>query len=227
MTPDEWHHVLISLDLTDISVTNETVNSFAKLYVALDDADRKTNNTPSLISDDHGVIPGDASPRPNFSYSLSGAKIPSGGVELGVPGIAKYVGKIRDAYMAELLIFTGVTIDTSVEANRRLFITKPDKNGAKRPTNTTPLTIPMRKYAVGDPVKWEPGADWPAFAPGLLDPSGIPTVIKLNGKATIADVDFTKCQFNWQMGRNLGTSKSKVVRTGPVRAEYPDPKLTG
>jgi hypothetical protein len=77
----------------------------------------------------------------------------------------------------------------------------------------------MRKFAFGDPATWEPGADNPAWAPPLFDPSAWPTGIRvLEGTA---DIDFTKCQWNWQMGRNLGTLKGAITKTGKIKALIP------
>lgn len=121
--------------------------------------------------------------------------------------------------MAELLFFTDHVLDTSDVGNRRHFISGPDKNGYQTPTNTWPLFIPMRKFAIGDPFYWEDGADNPAFAPPLFDPSAWPTGIKGIG---IAEIDFTKCSWNWQMGRNIGKLRGKVEKTGQIK-EY-DPK---
>jgi hypothetical protein len=141
--------------------------------------------------------------------------------EVGIPSVGKYVDHIRKVEMAELLFFTDAVLDTSVEENRRHFITGPDENGFQHPTNFAPLYIPMRKFAFGDPATWEPGADNPAFAPPLFDPSLWPTGVKIEGEGKIADIDFTKCQWNWQMGLNLGTLKGKVARTGKIRGLVP------
>ena len=143
-------------------------------------------------------------------------KVPKAPV--GIPATDKYADKIHKVQMAELLFFTGHTLDTSQEENRRHFITAPDKNGFQHPTNFAPLYVPQRKFAFGDPATWEPGADNPAFAPPLFDPSTWPTGIKGIGNA---EIDFTKCAWNWQMGLNLGTLKGKVNRTGKIRAVIP------
>ena len=152
------------------------------------------------------------------SYSLKDMTVPAAPV--GIPATEKYADKIHGVQMAELLFFTGdnAVLDTSQEENRRHFITKPDNNGFQHPVNFAPLYVPMRKFAFGDPATWEPGADNPAWAPPLFDPSTWPTGVKGLGTAAI---DFTKCQWNWQMGRNLGTLSGKVTRTGKIKGLIP------
>jgi hypothetical protein len=258
LAADTWHHVVVSVDMSGGSASHgfavgETWSTFEEvmakhvtktstMHVAIDDKDYKTGGIAfpgtnkvvtgsavqiafaSQAARHDGDVTTPEGPVP--SYSLDKMSVPAAVV--GIPCVGKYTDKIRKVEMAEFLMFTGETLDTSKEENRRLFITKKDKNGKQHPANPSPLTIPVHKYAVGDPPKWEPGADWPAFAPGLLDPSGIPTMVALHGRGgpmTIADIDFTKCSFNWQMGRNLGTLKGKVVKTGKIKEYLPNPKL--
>jgi hypothetical protein len=254
LAADTWHHVVVSVDMSDGSASvgipvggsfenaASRISKTSTLYVAIDDKDYKTGGNlfpgtnkvatgsatmvayMSQAASHKGNVSTPAGPVP--SYSLAKMSVPAAAV--GIPCVGKYVDKVRKVEMAEFLMFTGETLDTSIEENRRMFITKKDKNGKQHPANPSPLTIPMHKYAVGDPPKWEPGADWPAFAPGLLDPSGIPTMVALHGRGgpmTIADIDFTKCSFNWMMGRNLGTLKGKVVKTGKIKEYLPNPKL--
>jgi hypothetical protein len=157
--------------------------------------------------------------------ALAAVNIPADHVAL--PAAAKFKDNIRRVELAEFLMFTDVMLDTGIEANRRMFITAKDANGKQFPVNPSPITLPFYKYAIGDPVTWEPGADWSAFAPpySAFDPSAIPTEIKALGG--IASVDFTKCSLNWMMGRNLGTTKSTVVKKGKIKAYFPDPNLGG
>lgn len=217
---DTWHHVLISVDMTGGGVSSGgTYSSSSTLYVAIDDTDIKTGSYP--FEGTNKVVPGGSNTSPSTggdcpeqTYSLTNMTVPS--APLGIPCVAKYADKIRQVEMAELLFFIGVTLDTSEEQNRRHFITGKGEDGSQRPTNTWPLFIPMRKFAVGDPFYWEDGADNPAFAPPLFDPSSWPTGIKGLGNA---DVDLTKCAWNWQMGRNLGKLRGKIEKTGKIK-EY-------
>jgi hypothetical protein len=129
--------------------------------------------------------------------------------------------------MAEFVMWTGVTLDTAQEANRRLFITAPDKKGKQYPTSPTPVYIPITKTAVGDPPTWDwdSAPDTPAFVPPLssMDPTAIPSSIKALGG--VAAIDFTRCSINWQMGRNLGKLKGKVVKKGKIKEYFPDPHI--
>lgn len=233
---DAWHHVLISVDMSEGATASGGggITASCTMYAAIDDKDYKTGSYP--LEGTNKVVPGGAAAVTGMpggencgpgTYSLTDMSVPSAPV--GIPCVGKYVDRIHRVQMAELLIFTGETLDTSVEENRRHFITGKDKNGYQRPTNSPLIYIPMRKFAFGDPATWEPGADNPAWAPPLFDPSAWPTGIKmLEGTA---DIDFTKCQWNWQMGRNLGTLHGKVTRTGKIKAlippEYEQPRIGG
>lgn len=168
-----------------------------------------------------GIIRTPVGPVP--SYSLTGMSVPA--AEVGIPATEKYVDHIRKVEMAEFMMWTGVTLDTSVEANRRLFISAPDKNGRQLPVNPSSIYIPMVKEAVGDPATWEPGADSPAYAipPSAQDPSAFGSGNKV---LHTPQIDFTRASQNWMMGRNLGTLKGKVVRTGAIKAYFPDPSIT-
>lgn len=247
LAADQWHHVLISVDMSGGSASTGNavgesggdlashITATSLMYVAVDDVNYLTRDSSPFpgtnkvytggaaaisgmgqaadYDDDGNVTPQGPVP----SYSLTDMKVPAAPV--GIPATEKYADKIRKVQMAELLFFTGATLDTSKEDNRRHFITGPDKNKFQHPTNSAPLYIPLRKFAFGDPATWEPGADNPAWAPPLFDPSAWPTGIKaLEGTA---DIDFTKCQWNWQMGRNLGTLKGAVTKTGKIKALIP------
>ena len=225
---DAWHHVLISVDMSEgAAASSGGITASCTMYVAIDDKDYKTGSYP--LEGTNKVVPGGAAAVIGMegnehcgpgSYSLKDMTVPSAPV--GIPSVGKYVDEIHAVDMAELLIFTDKVLDTSKEADRRHFITAPDKNNFQRPPNTGPLFIPFDKKAIGDPAIWEPGADNPAYAPPLFDPSAWPTSIKGLGTA---DIDLTKCSWNWQMGRNIGTLEGKITRTGKVGDSFPDPKI--
>jgi len=217
---DKWHHVLISVDLSKGSAaTGGSISASSTLYVAIDDVNIKTGRYPldgtnELITGGAGAAYGmhGGGDCPAGSYSQGDMSVPSAPV--GIPATAEFADKIKQTEMAELLFFTEHTLDTSDEGSRRHFITAKGKDGSQRPTNTAPLFIPLRKFAIGDPFYWEDGADNPAFAPPLFDPSLWPTGIKGLG---IAEIDFTKCTWNWEMGLNLGKLKGKVAKTGRIK----------
>lgn len=296
VTPDKWHHVLVSFDISGKATSTGTVSddtstgcsasvptttgersltSESKMWIALDDVNydkwhlRWNYVAPPgdpTREDQYGLGANGVAPDMNLfayynqssggswtlwegqqkttvinpagpapTYTSTGGKIKSDGQPFGIPCAPEHVGHdLHHVEMAEFMIFTDVTLDTSVEANRRLFITGKDKEGFQRPTNSAPIYVPFNKLAIGDPATWEPGADWPAFVPPLssLDPSGVPSAHQIppgEKPAKTAAVDFTKCSFNWMMGRNLGTAKSKVTKTGRIKAYTPpdgsDPKL--
>lgn len=299
VTPDAWHHVLFSVDLSGEMSSSGTLSTMTlipgdhpynwavdteasittgcKVWLAIDDENVFGQDLVTAILPEMGLGPNDLvsqstagtwhagndndyithnifghleESKSGFgvweqsykgygvlpTYSLSDIEIKADGFPLGIPstqdwGMDEHPPSILKVSMAELQIFTGVTLDTTVEANRRLFITAKDKNGKQHPLNPTPITIPINKLAdLSDPATWEPGADWPAYVPPLLDPSVIPSTVKFaGGAATTADVDFTKSSVNWQAGMNLGTAGKgeKVEKTGKIKAYSPDPSIGG
>jgi hypothetical protein len=243
VTPDRWHHVLVSVDLSEVATHGGEVNgtianidSSSKLYVAMDDKNYTGSNLSSnwtgggpndVITDEARRIAGALPPvddagnpiaTPTYSVKMS---VPSG--VLGIPAHATFVTNIYNVQMAEFLMWVGETLDTGVEKNRRLFIA-PDKKGILKPVNPTPIYIPIAKTAVGDPATWEPGADSSAFVPPLsaLDPSAAGSGNKLLGTPVI---DFTKASLNWMMPRNLGTSRGKIAKIGKIKPYFPDPSI--
>lgn len=56
--------------------------------------------------------------------------IPSKDGELGLPGPVKYADNVYHVEMAEFAMFTGVTLDTGIESNRRAFV---DRDGVPVP----------------------------------------------------------------------------------------------
>ena len=59
---------------------------------------------------------------PTPSYSCGSFSIPTLGQPIGLPASSVHANHIKGVYTAELQIWEGQTLDTSVEANRRLFI---------------------------------------------------------------------------------------------------------
>ncbi len=275
VTPDTWHHVLISFNLSNAcTVTGSfgeagssppdgggSVNSAPKLYVAFDDKNlTKTdltqfwpaNGGPNdflttqsyAMYKDFVIISGTST---NVSlgeettsgtigvevsqYDYTPEPVPSGKYAFGMPATSTFVDNVHVVEMAEFLMFVDFDgdFDTSLEENRRLFITGQNNKGQQFPTNPTPIAIPINKQAIGDPATWEPGADTPAFVPGLVNPAFMPTAVKLPGasKPVTADIDFTKCSVNWIIGNNMGTigkgGADKPVTTGKIMAYFPDP----
>ena len=125
VSADEWHHVLLSIDLSAPCAVSGGVASAPKIWIALDDINYTGEALSAFCTGENGILTpqafsaiGDLSPP--RAYSIS-SDIPSG-FSVGVPSTAKYTDVIRQVQMAELQIFTGVTLDTSVEKNRRAFI---------------------------------------------------------------------------------------------------------
>lgn len=172
LSTDTWHHILVSVDLA--------------------------GNVIQLAVDDV------AYPNWDITGDLSGIgtpKIPAAGLPLGLPATSVYADHIRQVQMAELQVFTGVTLDTSVEENRRAFIN-----------------------ARGEPVDPLYGLEKAHGIFGPATPNATPSPpIKLLGKAP--DISLTRKASNWSSGVNLGSAKVGFERTGRIRPVTPDPVL--
>lgn len=150
--------------------------------------------------------------RPAYSYTPG--NIRSAGYAFGIPATPGYVSSIRHVEMAEFQMFTGVTLDTSIEANRRMFITA-DGRPADPAANTSSTTL-----VIGDPTTWEPGADINLQLPNSGIAAG--NASKVLGKPV---VDFTRSSQNWIQGNNLGSAKGTVATTGKIKPYFPSPQL--
>jgi hypothetical protein len=253
VTPDQWHHVLVSFDLSygcstvgppatpipggdppwgagDFWLNDaEGTRINSRLWYAFDDVNYNGTflgpyNIDGVGGDPNGILTRTAS---NTLSNLAGSptcvvsapNLPAYGAPLGLPAAPLYVNDIYKVELAEFLMFTGVSMDTGIEANRRLFITADGK-----PVNPTPTMTPLSKTTVGDPTTWEPGADASNFASSASAPGTGGSANKILGTPV---VDFTRSSLNWTTGRNLGSAKGPVVKTGEIKAYFPDPMLGG
>ena len=172
--PDVWHHILISVDLAGNGI-----------QIAVDDVSYDADNVTSLIA----------------YYNIAEVTIPVANYPMGVPALSAYTDNICQVQMAELQVFTGVTLDTSVEENRRAFIN-----------------------ARGEPVDPLYGLEKAHGIFGPATPNATPSPpIKLLGKAP--DISLTRKASNWSSGVNLGSAKVGFERTGRIRPVTPDPVL--
>lgn len=145
-----------------------------------------------------------ASALPSYSYAPQG--VPINGKPLGIPASAAFVNNIFKVEMAEFQMFTGVSMDTGVEANRRAFIAR-GADGSLTPVNP---------FAIRPPADPTEGLD-----PHTLIAPGKPH--KLLGKP--ADIVLTSASRNWIGGINTGTSKDEFKATGTIKAFLPNPKV--
>jgi hypothetical protein len=180
ITPDSWHHFLLSFDLSNPIATrgppvtdlasgrkfwdnvSEGASSYARMWYAIDNVDYRGRSSdedgdvhyhmgPYSVDHDtaRGEHPGprggdpngiltengwktayNGSPAISFgnqplpipTYDLSSTMLPAKDAELGIPAPTKYVDYVGRVEMAELQLFTGVTLDTGEEVNRRAFI---------------------------------------------------------------------------------------------------------
>ena len=235
VTADQWHHVLISVDLKTIKTHGvsgagwseglaQYVDSAAKLYVALDDqnfteynlSSNWTEGDPNEVLTEGGRDVAGATPDTDAegnefgipTYTLSDPKIPSGGAALGLPATAEFVANIYRVEMAELQIFTDVTLDTGDVKNRRAFI---DRDGVP--------VLPLPKVDEQGNITAPPAAQLMGKHPEIV----------LHGAA------------NWSQGYNTGTMGLTVDEegnpivipngqfgpTGEIITWAPDPTLYG
>lgn len=218
VSADEWHHVLISVDLGPV-VTHggewdgklaPFVDSAAKLWVAMDDKNYTKFNLSENWAEkgDNDVITDGAynvagtSPNEDAGggmprYSLDSTAVPTG--SLGMPASKKYVDNIHHVEMAEFQMWTGVTLDTGTESNRRAFIDyKRDENG-----KVIPEKDGSKKLKPVNPKKAEK----------LL---GKKPNILLHGSG------------KWKRGDNTGESRGDFVPSkGAIESYKPDPILGG
>jgi hypothetical protein len=130
---DVWHHVLISFDLSGgcsstFSTPDLTINTTCPFHWAFDDVNYSSNylwpNTTQVIGkpDVPNGIYSDRCNQTSGSYSFAAGNIPTDVKPIGIPSSSDNTSKIYKVEMAELQVFTGVTLDSSVEPNRRAFI---------------------------------------------------------------------------------------------------------
>lgn len=262
ITPDQWHCLILSFDLTgEVNATGTvsgddapaTMSSSCKMWVALDDVNYTDFDLPtanwSIFGGDgpppapidgagpndiftiraietygffvspanesfddverngqwgHTTITGAGNPA---TYSFSPSGLPCNKQPIGIPASADFVDNIYKVEMAEFQMFTGVTLDTGVEANRRAFIA-PDKNGR---------LLPVNPFAVGSLSDPTAGLDPTSFiAP--------PAPQKLLGQKP--DIALTSSSFNWIGGVNTGTAAKaggKFKATGTIKPFLPNP----
>jgi hypothetical protein len=224
VTPDHWHHLLLSGDLGLRCTTSGTLapagdpvspgtsSQAAKMWMAFDDnnltrkqlsffwpddgedndvlttnayyvykdvvfqpsalpANDLLGNTVTEVSLGHTAPTCDYVPEP----------VPAAGAVLGIPASAGYQNAIFPVELAELQFFTGVTLDTSIEENRRAFVSASSPPDPDHPeTGGTPVD-PNKKTSDADPQS------------GSIELLGQPPDILLHGSG------------DWIIGKNTGS----------------------
>jgi hypothetical protein len=223
--PDKWHHLLLSIDLTDDCITHGTfglgappitigqgTDSAPKMWLAFDDENKIAKDLsyywPDGYFDPNAILTLNAyqiagwhnEPPSDFQdaagtwhfFTVTGVNAPtfsyaplisSNAETFGIPASVVFVDNIYPVEFAELQFFTGVALDTSVEANRRAFISAtsaPDPDNPDAPlTGGTPVA-PDKKASDTDPQS------------GSIELLGITPDILLHGSG------------NWIVGKNTG-----------------------
>lgn len=129
--------------------------------------------------------------------------------EVGIPASKEFVNNIYRCEMAEFQMFTGVSMDTGVTANRRAFIA-PNKKGQLAPVTSIAPGLPRDPLAGTDPV-------------ALINPSA---PIKLLGKKPV--VALVNRSSNWITGLDTGTAAKgapPMSSAGKIIPYFPSPRL--
>jgi hypothetical protein len=137
LAADTYRRVIISFDLStgavftqdDISGDYSIVSNEFRLWISVDDTDHSPTSYALGLNTFTGQPAGSIIPSfgsfTSGDLSLPGFSIAISGLEFAIACLAanadpSYNPKFQ---MADFLMWTGVSLDTSVEANRRLFIT--------------------------------------------------------------------------------------------------------
>jgi hypothetical protein len=218
--PDQWHHLLISWDLK----SHSSSGGASKIWCAIDNKNKDGDELPAMNDQSAGMGPNDHMSSTCFLYqgnddsianiSLGSDDVPANPFGIPSPPSVNKSGEdqiisiapIETIELAELQIFSGVTLDTSEEENRRAFI------DYKRDSN-------------GDPIEDEDGKKTlkpidPKRAEELL---GQKPDILLHGSA------------QWKNGKNTGSlgvtedgetiPEGQFQPTGEIKQYTPDPKI--
>lgn len=136
--PDEWHHLLISWEL----VSHSNKDGAARMWCAIDDVNKTGNDLPAINDSSFDMGPNDHLTYTTWSYrgnddasanvNFEDDSVPSNPFQIPAPPSVQYAtdavggkGKfnpIATVELAELQIFSGVTLDTSIAEKRRAFI---------------------------------------------------------------------------------------------------------
>ena len=224
--PDQWHHLLISWEL----VSHSNAGGACKMWCAIDDVNKAGDNLPAINDSSFDDIgPNDHLTYTTWSYkgndsaSASVAfaaeapgNVPSKPFQIPAPPNVQYAtdpigGKatfnpIEKVELAELQIFSGVTLNAGVETNRRAFI------DFERDANGDPVTDKDGKLTL-KPVDPKRAKDLLGKRPDIL----------LHGSA------------NWQSGSNTGSAgvnedgeqilEGQFKPTGTITKYSPDPSI--
>jgi len=186
LAPDVWHHLLLSFDLTgELSVGAPFGDSACRMWYAIDDFDYRgpLNLQPyrdelddldpnailtATMHDVSGESPygGEyfGTPVPDASGNYTPTPVPSS-VPFGIPAVT-YVQDIFPVEMAEFQLFTGVALDTGVEANRRAFVSDDGKPVA--PAEAETLLGVKPEILLHGTGHWQKGIN--TGPPGVIDP---------------------------------------------------------
>jgi hypothetical protein len=144
-----WHHALVSFDMSSGCGTTATgaaisFDNVCKFWMAIDDTnynarylgpfqysvfhDSGLGGPYSGASDPNGIVSAwslwyGASPVGATPVSFAAGNLPAAGLPIGLPGDSRVAPKIYNVELADVQMFTGVTLDTSVLLNRRAFVT--------------------------------------------------------------------------------------------------------
>jgi hypothetical protein len=141
VTADAWHHILVSFDLSGgcevsydaVGATGISFDTPCQFWWAFDDVNYDGEylwpSNPNVYEEETGGA-NDIYSQGMFTVSaistpheFAAGDLPVSGNPIGFPAVGADSSRVYNIIMTEVQIFTGVSLDTSVEDNRRLFIT--------------------------------------------------------------------------------------------------------
>jgi hypothetical protein len=192
VTPDQWHHVLISFDMSEGSsatITGDSVSfgSLCGFWLAYDDVNYNGQYLcpnsprcfgPGFTGDANGIAS-------NYSMyakvgSFAAGPIPTSGSPIGIPTDSNNSEFVYPVGMAELQIFAGISLDTSVETNRRAFVTS--SGAAANPADAQALLGQAPDILLHSTANWKAGTNTGSFDgnftdTGTITASTVPTAL--------------------------------------------------
>jgi hypothetical protein len=241
LAADRWHHLLLSFDLSKDCITHGSssedaipgagTTSACQLWLAIDDINYNNTYDRDLGfvegSSDHNAILPDNAIRvtqdvTGISYNIFDSEatyfyhtemIPANSHPLGIPAPAQYLAEIYPAELAELQFFTGVTLDTSIENNRRAFVGADGK----------PVD-PNKKASEDDPQSGS--IEWLGQRPGILLHGSSDWIAGKNTGPMIPNPDYDSDKPESAENPALIPDPAKqFTPTGKIVSYTPDPSL--
>lgn len=114
VTTDVWHHILVSFDFS---------SNPGLYYCAFDDVNKTGAALWPAVENGSANVVNAADYSASSGSGFSGGALDTEGLPIAIPTSSGNSDWVYNLRMADIQVFTGVSIDTGVEANRRAFVT--------------------------------------------------------------------------------------------------------